>query len=154
MSFSIHEAWLQLISARAIYAPSNPFISSFHRMLLFYLTGTLPIIVDMNRVPQLDFEEEEQPPPLPVRSNTYVDTPSHTFQTTLDSDSLDEEQPPPLPVRSNIYVDTPSHTFETTVDRDSVGGLDPQEAEAPRRSDVSAPVIPPKPAHMRLNALL
>ena len=41
-----------------------------------------------------------------------------------------------------------------TPSSDSVGGSDPPEAEAPRRSDVSAPVIPPKPAHMRLNALL
>ena len=53
---------------------------------LYHIIGTLPIEVDINRMPNLDLEEEEPPPPLPTRSaNMYTDAPSHA----LDSGSQD-----------------------------------------------------------------
>ena len=49
---------------------------------LYRIIGTLPIEVDMNRMPNLDLEEEEPPPPLPARSaNMYTDAPSHTLDS-------------------------------------------------------------------------
>ena len=57
--------------------------------------GILPIEVDMNRIPKLDPQDEEPPPPLPARSgNLYVDDSSHTVQA-IDSGSQTRSVPPP-----------------------------------------------------------
>ena len=89
-------------------------------MLDFICTGTLPVEVDMNRIPKLDSAEaqDEIPPPLPERSaNMFSDSPSHTF----NSGSQGQE-----PTATTSLL-PPSVSNET-----------------------SAPALPPKPANMKL----
>ena len=64
-------------------------------------------------------------------------------------DAQEDEPPPPIPARSaNSYTDAPSHTVQTD-------SQDQRTRAAPLlSSEVSAPVLPPKPSRMKLVGMI
>ena len=84
------------------------------------MIGTLPIEVDMNRIPDLSLQEEEEPPPpLPARSE-------------------------------NLYIDTPSHTLDSGSQRSNPSAASSLLPPSSTDNERSVPTRPPKPAHMKL----
>ena len=64
-------------------------------------------------------------------------------------DEEEDEPPPPIPARSaNSYIDAPSHTVQA----DSQGQR--TRAAPLLSSEVSVPVLPPKPSRMKLVGMI